>query len=276
MNEYFLIVGASGAAGKSAVTACRASGSTKIVATTSREEDIPGADVTFKNKDILKSSFASDIAHDLKRAGFSGSPAALIYTPARGNVGYPIRDTGAEDLREALRFSFDPLLELEKSLSPGFSAGYSAFYWLDHSLQFYGSMGFVKKKMEEWAVEKPERRKIIRGGTFFSQSVRGIAVYLQRLLKKSASPSLQSMKAEYEKSGLNFQDFFLQFAYRHEKEAFQNKFPGQPHSPTTEKSLSDGLTQLLRGEKSPIVSVTGSWIWTDQKMPDLPDFFKEF
>lgn len=271
-----LIVGGSGAAGQSAIEAFREdtkrSGRTwRILSTTSGENPVKGTDRTIPF--IQLEDPGASIPSILKALeSESGKIDILIYTPARGNLGYPVEDTPDADIKSGMHFCFDPMVELEKKLSPRLTIGYSAYYYLPHLLTFYGSLAFIKKKMEEWAIEKPQSRKIIRAGTFFSQSVRGITIILQRLAKSASHPDLQRLMEEQKISGKKFPDFFLDYIQEREKESFGKNFPNTPYRMTEPEDLKKALLKILDGEKAPIVSLVGDWSWTENKLPSMPEY----
>ena len=242
-----------------------------IIATTRSEQSVPGADETL-NEISIDEHLIERIKTELKER--SNEIDLLIYTPAMGEPGFPIEQTTEQQYRQAAEFSFDPMLALEKELQPGLTVGYSALYWLPHTLAFYGALGFVKKAMEEWCLADPQKRALVRGGTFFSQSVRGISLLLQRLMKSTANPGLLKMKEEFSSSGMRMLDFFLDYASRHEKEALGQRF-SEPYRRTERGDLSRGLVEILKGD-GPIVSVVGPWTWTDDALPNLPDYFQKF
>ena len=58
-----------------------------------------------------------------------------------------------------------------------------------------------------------------------------------------------------------------------ENHILKDKFPGIDYRMTTVEDLSWALTQLISGEKSPILSIMGAWRWTDNKLPEMPAFY---
>ena len=270
--KNILIVGATGEAGLSAIDAVRNhSPNAHVIASTRSDQTVPGTDETIHGIEI-DASLSANLRDALNEK--SDAIDLLIFTPAMGEPGFPIQDTTVEQYEQAAQFSFYPMLELEENLKPGLTVGYSALYWLSHTLAFYGALGYVKKAMEDWCLANPERRALVRGGTFYSKSVRGISLLLQRLMKSTSNPELLKMKEEFAGSGLRFLDFFLEYASRREKEALGKQF-SEAYRRTERADLTRGLIQLLNGD-GPIVSVVGPWTWTDAKLPDLPDYFSRF
>ncbi|TGK21901.1 SDR family NAD(P)-dependent oxidoreductase [Leptospira fluminis] len=273
-----LIVGGSGAAGQSAIQAFHedrndSDRNWRIIATTSGEDSVQGADKTLKHIGLED---ADDAILKIIEALKTEDPVdVLVYTPARGNLGYPVSQTPEEDIEEGLKFCYDPMLELEKKLCPRLTIGYSAFYYLPHLLMFYGSLAFIKKKMEDWALEKPDSRKVIRAGTFFSQSVRGISLILQRLAKSSPHAELQKLLEEQKASGKKFPDFFLEYIAAKEKQSYESDFPNLAYRMTEPKDLKEALLKILKGEPAPIVSLIGAWVWTEDKLPAMPEYLRK-
>ncbi|PJZ47258.1 hypothetical protein [Leptospira brenneri] len=272
-NQY-LVVGGSGEAGRSAITCLKEKDpSAFIITSTTTNEPVSNADLTFFDKKA-EPGLSEKILADLKTHNLSPEFKALIYTPALGEVGFPIIESNPQQIKETLAICLDPLLALEKSLQPELTIAYSAFYWLKHTLAFYGSMGVAKYKADLWALENPKKRKIIRAGTFFSKSVRGISIVLQRTMKKTNNPDLLTLKSRFEASDQKFIDFFLTYAWEHEKEEFQNQFK-TPYRPTERKDLSRGL-ELALNSNEPITTVLGDWSWKESELPKVPEWFRQF
>lgn len=272
-NQY-LIIGGAGEAGQSAITAIRSiDPSSFIISTTTTNEPVSNSDLTLFGK-RAEPGLTNSIVEDLERLGRSNQIQALIYTPALGEVGFPIAESTNEQIKDTLGICLDPMVDLEKKFQPKLTVAYSAFYWLSHTLAFYGSMGIAKYKADLWAFEKPSKRRLVRAGTFFSKSVRGISIVLQRTMKKTNHPDLLNLKSKFESSNEKFMDFFLSYAWEHEKEAFQNQFT-TPYRPTVREDLTRGLTKALQSQ-SPIVTVLGDWTWEESAMPTLPNWFQQF
>jgi hypothetical protein len=265
-----LIFGGSGAAGQSAISALRQRYNKDIFiwGTTSKEIPVVGVDQTILGCDVTKEDFEDKIMSQLNQ-----QIDYFIFTPARGNLGFPVAETTEDDLKDALKFSFNPMVSLERAISPVLTISYSAYYYLPHLLDFYGSMGFVKLKQEIWTLENPQKRKIIRAGSFYSQSVRGISLLLQRLAKQGKSESLAEMLKEQKQGGKKFDAFFLDYVAGKENAILCGNFPGIEYRMTAPEDLSWALTEVLNGEKDPIISIMGNWRWTEDKLPDMPDFY---
>lgn len=273
-QSQYLVIGGSGEAGQSAITCLKAKDpSAYIITTTTTNEPVSNADLTFFGK-TATSSLSKKIQEDLQNYNISPNFKAIIYTPALGEVGFPIIESSPKQIEETLGICLYPLLDLEESIKPELTIAYSAFYWLSHTLSFYGSMGIAKYKADLWALENPKKRKIIRAGTFFSKSVRGISIVLQRTMKKTNNSDLLTLKSRYEISDQKFMDFFLSYAWEHEKEAFQSQFE-TPYRPTNREDLGRGLGLALDSIE-PIVTVLGDWTWKESELPQIPNWFQQF
>ncbi|TGM46648.1 hypothetical protein EHQ92_01620 [Leptospira biflexa] len=272
-NQY-LIIGGSGEAGQSAIAAIRSiDPNAYIIASTTTNEPVSNSDLSLFGK-RAEPGLATSIQENLAKHGRLQTLQALIYTPALGEVGFPIAESTPTQIKETLGICLDPMLHLEEVLQPKLTVTYSAFYWLSHTLAFYGSMGIAKYKADEWVLKDPNKRRIVRAGTFFSKSVRGISIVLQRTMKQTKNPDLLDLKSKFETSNQKFMDFFLSYAWEHEKESFQNQF-ASPYRPTIREDLARGLTRALQTQ-APIVTVLGDWTWEENQMPHLPEWFRKF
>jgi len=271
-RKRFLIIGGAGEAGQSAIEYLRKSDPSSIlISTTSENSNIPGADVIL-NQIKAGPELIGRVKEGLQKKEISTDFEAIIYTPALGEVGYPIQESKKEAVEQALGISYYPMLDLESHFSPKHMVGYSAFYWLPHTLAFYGSMGIVKLKMDEWAVALPSKRRIVRAGTFYSKSVRGISIVLQRTMKSTTNQDLLKLKEAFVSSGKKFQDFFLDYAWQHEKEFGMASGFQSPYRPTNRMDLSRGLENAFKGQ-APIATVLGDWEWSESALPNLPKWF---
>ncbi|TGL57765.1 hypothetical protein [Leptospira jelokensis] len=272
-NQY-LIIGGSGEAGQSAISAIRSvDPSAYLISTTTTKEPVSNSDLTLFGK-RAEPGLTEAVIDDINKAGKPLEFQALIYTPALGEVGFPIEESTQAQIKETLGICLDPMLSLEERLQPKLTVAYSAFYWLSHTLAFYGSMGIAKYKADKWVLENPKNRRLVRAGTFFSKSVRGISIVLQRTMKKTNHPDLLKLKNKFESSNQKFIDFFLSYAWEHEKETFQNQFE-TPYRPTVRDDLTRGLAKALQND-SPITTVLGDWTWEETKLPQLPTWFQQF
>lgn len=157
-NQY-LVIGGSGEAGQSAITCLKEKDPTAyIITSTTTNEPVSNADLTLFSKKA-EPGLADKILADLKIHNISPNFKAIIYTPALGEVGFPIAESTPEQIKDTMAICLDPLLELEQTLKPELTVAYSAFYWLSHTLSFYGSMGVAKYKADLWALENPQKRK---------------------------------------------------------------------------------------------------------------------
>lgn len=274
MPNLYLIVGARGEAGQSALEAAREFDSdARIIATSSKASDVEGADRTIHNVDLNAPAQAVQTIIAGMRSELDADGAklkALFYTPAFGPVGYPIASTPKTDAEEALAFSFRPMQELVDALQPELCFGYSAFYWLEHTRTAYGAMAFAKLALDRAALREPQRYKAIRAGTFKSQATRGIGLLLQRKVRDTDIPELQRLSEMQKESGKKFTEFFFDYAFSCEIDGFGDRFDA-PHRATNREDIKRATLMILRGETdAPIVSVIGDWTWTENAEPVSP------
>lgn len=114
---------------------------------------------------------------------------------------------------------------------------------------------------------------MIRAGTFESGATRGIGLLLQRFLRNSPHSEILDLGARWKESGKKFSNFFFEYAFESEREAFRSRFSG-PHRATTQSDLERALLRALDEDRPPIVNVIGDWTWTDTHLPVLPPELK--
>ena len=262
----FLVVGANSVAGRNAIKAIRKyNENATVIGTTVGNDPIAHVDVTLNNIDLANRFAAGKVAYEIAEQPLHG----IIYTPAFGKVGLPIDRSTTEDVNFSLNFSFRPMLSLIQKLQPEIAIAFSGFYWLEALLHAYGAMAMTKTAMEEVAIAYPKQLKIVRSGLFKSKSLRGILLLIQRTLTKDLYEELRPFHHEWRDSGLKFQEYFYEFAYRCERELFEQKFD-EPYRHTTEDDIIDGVLHVLHGEDAPIYNVLGSMRWPEYEMPELP------
>lgn len=270
--QSYLIIGGNSVAGQGSVQAIRNFESNAIVhATTSTAKQagdssgIAGADKTLYGIDLSKPETLDLIPAEKYKM--------IIFTPAFGPIGYPIASTPESDVKEALRFSYHPMVELSRRLNPDLTIGFTAFYWLPHTLSAYGSMAYAKIAQEILAVENSNRFRMIRAGSFVSKATRGIGLLLQRALRDTPHAAIRDLGEKWKASGKKFADFFFDYACECEKEAFGAGFD-RPHRQTNQSDIERGVSMVLKGDKAPIINVLGDWTWTDDKLKPLPADFR--
>ncbi|MCB1321250.1 MAG: hypothetical protein KDK34_13405, partial [Leptospiraceae bacterium] len=264
----YVIVGARGEAGQSALEAIKAvDREAHIFATTSSDRNGPDGEqpgLSWVGNIDLNAADAPDRVQQALHAAGVTQPAVLFYTPALGPIGYPVRAATRADVMEALRFSYIPMVALAERLRPAKTVGYSAFYWLRHTLGAYGSMAYAKIALDRLAFREPEKYRVIRAGTFASQATRGIALLMYRKIRKTEYPELQELAAAFQKSDKKFSDFFFEYAYSCEIEAYAARFDAIPHRPTNRADLLDGNRAILNNAvDAPVQSMIGDWRWTE-------------
>ncbi len=277
-SKYILIVGGSSEAGRSALEAAREAGGASVIGTTSGDKNIDGYDHTIPGIDLNDAQAPEKIRDGmLSYAGGTlapGAVTALFFTPAFGPIGYPIPAAPIEDVREALAFSYTPMMRTAELLKPQVTVGYSAFFWLPHTRVGYGAMAYAKLALDYTVFRKPGQFRAIRGGTFRSPATRGIGLLLQRALRKTPHQELKDLGARYKDKGGKFSDFFFEYAFSQEDAAFGDRFD-TPHRPTNRDDLKAAAKKIITGEsKAPVISVIGDWMWEEYELPEIGEGFE--
>lgn len=269
-NKKYLIVGSASVAGSSAIAAVRkADAHAHIIGTTSRTEAMPEVDETITGIDLSKPKAALQIQDQLK-----SKVDTLIFCPAFGNVGTPIRDASLRDVEECFQFSVNPFIELAQDLDTSSNIGFSSFYWLDSLKAAYGSMAFAKYAIEKIAVENPERFRIVRAGLFPSKSIRGICIMIQRAIRKDAFEGAAELRQGWKESGLGFPEYFTHYAQSCEKRQLAHYLQNE-YSATTSNDMISAIELALSPETAPIINIVGGSRWLQHDLPDVPEFLIE-
>lgn len=267
-----LIVGASAVSGQAAIAAARSLNEpVEVLATSSSSRDLKTADRTIHGIDLTQAQAVERIVEGVGKSKVD----VVIYIPARGQVGMPARLSTAELVQESLEYSVIPYLKLHRALSPRRTISLSGFITMDPMLLIYGAMTFTKIAMEDLAVRHPRELQVIRLGMFLSNSVRGIALLVQRNMQRKVYPDLSALYEEWKQVGGRFQDFFWQKNYGFEERCYKQFGKGVGFRPTTEQDLEKGFARALRTEPEPIINVLGPWQWTQNTMPPLPAVIEE-
>lgn len=270
--KQVLVVGGSAVSGQCAIRAIRKfAPGCEIISTSSRESQVKGADKTIPKIDLDQPE-AVDTIIDFCRGD---KPDYIIYIPGKGWVGMPTANSTPEMVQWSLDYSVIPYLKLHQALQPGKTIALSGFITMEPMQEVYGAMAFTKIAMEDLAVRYPEKLQILRLGLFFSGSVRGIAIVVQRNMKKGTFPAINRLREEWKKEGGRFQDFFWNLNYRFEEKNYRQHSGGLPFRPTTEQDIENGFLKIFEGEQAPIVNVLGDWDWTENTMPELPPVIAE-
>lgn len=240
----------------------------EIIATTSRNHDIEGANHTIHGIDLAQSGAVEKMLADsvLQKHAID----FIVYIPARGTVGIDVVESKPEMVMPSLEYSVIPYLKLTKALKPKRTIALSGFMALPALTKIYGAMTFTKIAMEQLAIDHPDKLQIIRIGMFFSDSVRGIAILAQRRFMRE--PDFQpEWRAQWKASGKKFSQFFYDMNYEQEEQMYRQYGNGVPFRPTTPEDITNGFLMAFRGEKAPIINVLGPWLWTENTMPKLPE-----
>ncbi|MEQ9364276.1 MAG: hypothetical protein RIF32_08545 [Leptospirales bacterium] len=282
----YLIIGGSSYSGKCTIQAIREVDSeARIITTTSGERDVAGVEHTIHGVDLGQPEAPGRVRAGLAELAIDGvgpeeTPPlrALIYIPARGEVGMPARLATKSQVDDAVEYSITPMLKMMAGLQPELTICYSGFITMDTLLQCYGAMSFVKIAMEDFVVRHKDRMRVIRFGMFPSKSVRGIGLLVQRNTMRKMYPEFEIMYDEWKASGKKrFIDFFYDKSNVFEEKTYSH-VSDQPFRPTNEQDIVNGVKFALDTERNPapIVNVLGDWLWTDDAMPaELPPVFTE-
>lgn len=262
-----LIVGAGSVSGGAAIAAARKLNA-EIIATTSRAENLKDCSHTIHGIDLENHSAVDSILAD---SVLRSKPIDyVIYIPARGMVGIGIEEAEPGMIEPSLAYSVRPYLKLHSVLKPKRTIALSGFITMPELMKIYGAMSFTKIAMEGLAVKNPGALQVIRIGMFHSNSVRGIMILAQRRFMRD--PDYQpEWRAEWKGSGKRFPDFFYSKNYAAEESTYSEHSGGKPFRPTEPSDIEKGFELALAGEKKPIINVLGPWIWTEDRMPPLPD-----
>lgn len=275
----YLIIGGSSYSGKCTIQALReVDPDACIVTTTSSERDVAGVEDTIHNIDLSDADAPERVIAGMaalpKTADASGQGLhALIYIPARGEVGLPARLATKAQVDDAVAYCITPMLRMMRGLNPKLTICYSGFITMEPLLQCYGAMSYVKIAMEDFVVRHKDRMRVIRFGMFPSNSVRGIGLLVQRNTMRKLYPEFEVMYDEWKASGKKFIDYFYEKNYVFEERSYSH-VSEKPFRPTNEQDIVDGVKLALR-TSAPIVNVLGNWLWTDETMPELPPVIKD-
>ncbi len=286
----YLLIGGSSYSGQCTIEAIRSQTSRReneeavIVSTSSGERQVIGADYTIPNIDLAKADAPDRLAAaygewergpGAAAVGQAGAIAALSFIPARGEVGLPARLATAEQGAAVVDYCIRPMLRMMDLLKPELTVCFSGFITMEPLMQVYGAMTYVKLAMEDFVIQHRDRLRAIRFGLFPSASVRGIGLLVQRNAMRKVYPEVAEMYDEWKASGKKFLEYFYEKCYRFEEDAYRHVHSA-PFRPTEEKDIVRGVQLALAPETTaPIVNVLGSWLWTDEVMPELPPIIQE-
>ncbi|MCB1190057.1 MAG: hypothetical protein H7A23_05260 [Leptospiraceae bacterium] len=266
--NYYLIIGGNAVSGEQTILAIKSEDKNAfVISTSSKEKDVPNAGETIRNIDLTSPKSIEDIVSIIGDKRLK----ALIYIPARGIVGKPVVYAEKSEYLESIEFSVIPMLKLTKALKPELSLWFSGFMWLKPLMLFYGTMTYTKITMEQLTLQFPEQFKCIRYGMFHSDSVRGIAVLVQRTLNADLYPEMAEYKKAWKESGKKFKDFFPGMNYEHEES--QLKTEGnfeKPFRPLEPRDIQVGIKKALFHKTKPILNVVGNWYWENDNLPNWP------
>ncbi len=258
--KKFLVVGGSGVAGTAAISAVREHYGAGADVTTlwygkrPEEKKIEGADR------VLWGDITDDDTRG-KIATASGTEFDYVFlATARGDVGFPIEKSRPEQIAEACRLSFNPLISLENQFSIGVLVAYSTFYLLEHQRLNYGAMGHAKERIEKWVLEPGDSRRVcIRSGAFESASSKAIMVFLQRQARELASSGHPLLEKYFRgRKPSEAVKLLRNGMYKEEKQILGDSGTGM-------ESLVAAHLTLFRNPDAKFVNVCGARIWLSDR-----------
>lgn len=182
--KSILVIGGTGVAGTAAIRACRerfGAGGARVTAVWYGRKEEP---LAIDGADNVLFGDVTDPAMLERIRGVTGdSVDYLFFATAKGDVGFPIRESTPQQIAEASVLSFDPLIAFERAFRCGLLVAYSTFYALRIQEATYGSMGHVKARIEQWVTESP-KHACIRAGAFESESSRAIGLLLRKIVRE--------------------------------------------------------------------------------------------
>lgn len=278
-EKTYFVVGGSSVSGQ-AILAGLAGPGVRLISTTSGTTDVKGADGTIHGIDLSDADAADKMIAGLNdELGADGASAlaALIYVPARGEVGMPAAAATREMIEASLDYSVRPMLKMMQALRPQLTVCISGFITMDPMLSIYGAMTYTKLIMEDLAVRHPDRFKVLRLGMFPSKSVRGIALLVQKNAMRKAYPELEDLLYRWRDSGVKkFPDWMWQRNWEFEERVYRDAASfDKPFRPTTADDIRLAIGRLVRDEKKPILNVLGDWVWSEDRMPAIPEIIRK-
>ncbi len=276
MAKTYVIVSGSSYSGQCSIQAIREiEAKARIISTTSGERETKGADHTVPGIDLDDAAAPEKLRDGVKAVAGDAAVEALIYIPARGEVGLPARLATREQVEAAADYCVRPMLRMMDLLDPQLTLWFSGFITMQPLLVVYGAMSFIKIATERLTIARKDKLKAVRFGMFPSNSVRGIALLVQRNAMRGKYPEMVRMYEEWKASDQkSFLDYFYQKNYRFEEDSYRH-VADSPFRPTEPADIVNGVKFALAGTSAPIVNVLGGWLWTDEDMPELPSVFEE-
>ena len=266
MGNY-LVVGGSGVMGSAAINAIRKKFGEKatIIANWHGKEDI-NLKIEGANHTIFGDITSDSCIQDIKNIG-GDKYEYLFYATARGEVGFPIKESTKEQIALSNQISFDPLQKLEDQFQFKTIVSYSTFYLLKHQICSYGAMGHSKEAIEKWTVEKGKsKRSCIRAGLFESQSSRGIKLLLRKTAKNPENMRDPLLRSYFE--GNSSKEGIKQF----EEGIFKEEKGAYGDCRTTAEDLYQSHLKLFESNDPLFVNVCGKRIW----LSDTPLLLKNY
>ncbi|GJL78290.1 MAG: hypothetical protein NPINA01_12790 [Nitrospinaceae bacterium] len=263
----FLVIGATGVMGTSAIQAIRkVHGKDAVIVGNWYGKEIPGFQIDDVDHTLFGDINDPQCIKSIKSVT-AGKFDMMFYATALGDVGTPIREATQEQIDKSNKLSFLPILNLEETFDIGTIVAYSTFYVIRHQLATYGAMGYSKEAIEKWTVEKGKsRHACIRAGLFESTSSRGIKLLLRKAAKNPENLKDPLLRSYFEnKSSKEGIKEFEEGIFREEKEAYGD-------ARTTQEDLYQAHLDLFQSKNPVFVNVCGKRIWHT----DTPLLLKDY
>lgn len=259
-----LIIGVNSEAGKTAMKAIRETDpNAYIVGTTSKDGIIEACDATVPIADFTNDNFAGTIIAAVRGEEFEN----VVYCPAFGTVGVPVDLVSKEEIEEAKKYSYYPILRIREEINHNLLTCFSSLYWFPFCEVGYGAMYEAKKAIEDLA-QKEDNIAVARIGLYQSKSLQGISLLVRRAINKKLYPNhelLNKLTQEYKDSGmswndnLNTQNNIQEAKYIAEQLGIVNV----NNERTNQDHILKGLKQIFTefDQKNPITNIVGQYVW---------------
>ena len=277
--KNYLIISATSVVGQAIIKAIHEYHAEKktdyyITASTSQNKDIENVHKTIYNIDFSKSDSSKALAGAvLSIPEVKSRIDFMFYTPARGAVGFTYNEAKKQDIKKSMDFSLRPILELQKTLNPKRSVGFSGLLWMPTLCAFYGSMLCSKIALEILAEKYLTNFQVLRIGFFNSKSSRAIIVMTCRNIVRGLYPkTFSNWPTLAKKEGKTLSNFILDTYYKDEKDVFA-KHSKLAHKKTTLDDIKNSIKKILiTGDDinfNPILNIIGNVHWEEKTISPL-------
>lgn len=259
-----LIIGVNSEAGKTAMKAIREIDSNAyIIGTTSKNGIVEACDATVPMADFTNDNFVRTIIAAVRGEEFD----SVVYCPAFGTVGVPVDLVSKEEIEEAKKYSYNPILRIREEINHNLLTCFSSLYWMPFFGVAYGAMYEAKKAIEDLA-QKEDNIAVARIGLYQSKSFQGINLLIRRAVTKNLYPDhklLQDLTKEYKDSGLPWNDYVQGTNSAQEAKyiAEQLGIANVNNERTNQDHILKGLKQIFTefDQENPITNIVGQYVW---------------